>query len=163
MLVGVHLYEAPVNLSFLSKAMVLWHFINCGRWYITTLPTVRLHYPSAFFPLFLFPTPHSHFSSVALRLPSFFSLLVLLSHPPTPSFLFQYIPSRSYLYVSTTVITLKRIGGSKGERKEQKGKKISMSATFCEKETQGEREEMSKEKQGIESDRGKEHCWEGGR
>lgn len=51
--VEVHSYGAPVNLSFLSKGTELWHFINSGRWYITTLPTVRSHYLSRFSPLIL--------------------------------------------------------------------------------------------------------------
>lgn len=50
-LTEVHLYEAPVNLSFPSKAMAPWHFIKCGRWYITT---GGLHYPSAFSTYFSF-------------------------------------------------------------------------------------------------------------
>lgn len=57
-LTEVQSYEAPVNLSFPSKSIASWHFIKRGRWYITTLPTGGLHYPSAFSTSFSFQQVH---------------------------------------------------------------------------------------------------------
>lgn len=83
--------------------MAWWHFINCGRWYITTLPAIRLHYLSASPPLFLFPSAPPQFSSLSCLI-----VLLLFNISPSPSFL--------YLPVSTTVITLKRTRGEGTKR-----------------------------------------------
>lgn len=113
------IYEAPVNLSFLSKAMASRHFINCGGWYITSLPTVRLHYLCAF---------SSH---------SFFQPLLLISLCSTALFSISFfLISPSYLTVSTTVITLKRTGDSKGRNNGAAKEREDLKVSHCLRETQ---------------------------
>lgn len=100
-----YIYKKQLTfLSFLSKAMASRHFINSGMWYITTLPTVRLHYPSLISPLIPLCC---HFSlsflcSTTLRSFSCFSPFLLHNN----LFIYIFTPP-SYLMASTTVITLK--------------------------------------------------------